>query len=334
MVATRFSLVCRARAAMFGFGNRDPISIHSTSMNSTLLRFSFLLLAAASAFAEERVLNVQGSAVVGQVFKVAEPFLKSELGLEIRLNTDGGSTAGFAAVGADVAQLGLLVRKLEASDRAQFPASAFDEAQIGWQVLVMGVAHNIWESGIHALTSMQMQRIYEGDIRNWKELGGPDEAIKFYNPKQGRGVWELFVEWLYKRQNAAPKGEKFETVVTYEDARDSVHFNASSITVLPPDFTNGKTVHALAIKQPDGSLLEPTIETLTAGKYPMARPLMVISGRRLAGDARRVVDFLLTPRGQAMVKSQGFVPIREAADSYKLPESAKPKDTAASEAAK
>ena len=66
----------------------------------------------------------------------------------------------------------------------------------------------------------------------------------------------------------------------------------------------------------------------------MARPLVVISGRRFAGEARKVVDFLLTPRGQAMVKSQGLVPIREAADSYKLPDAAKPPETADSKTAK
>jgi phosphate transport system substrate-binding protein len=322
-----------ATATNLGTHGSSNISIR-TSMKSTLLRFSLLLLAAVSAFGQERALVVQGSAVVGQVFKVAEPFLKSELGIEIRLNTEGGSSAGLGAVGGDVAQLGLMSRKLDAGDRALFPASAFDDVQIGWQVLVMGVAHNVWESGIHALSSKQMQGIYEGEIRNWKQIGGPDEAIKFYNPKQGRGVWELFAEWLYKRQGAAPKGEKFETVVRYEDARDAVEFNASSITVLPPNYADGKGVHALAIKEPDGSLLEPTNETLAAGKYPMAKPLVVISGRRFAGDARKVVDFLLTPRGQAMVKSQGLVPIREAADSYKLPDVAKPKETAASEPAK
>jgi phosphate transport system substrate-binding protein len=201
-------------------------------------------------------------------------------------------------------------------------------------VLVLGVAHDVWESGIRTMTKEQMVKIYEGDVRNWKQIGGPDQEIKYYNPKQGRGVWELFAEWLYTKQNLAPKGEKFETVVRYEDLRDSIEFNAGSITVLPPDYTNAKSVHALGIKEKDGSIIEPTSETLAAGKYPMARPLMVVSGRRFAGDARKVADFLLTPRGQAMVKSQGFVPIREAADSYKLPEDPKPKETAASETPK
>ena len=334
--------MCGARVANVHAGNRDkPWNARflqyslRTSMKSPLLQSSFLLLAAVCAFGQEqRALVVQGSALVGQVFKVAEPFLKSELGVEIRLSSEGGSTGGFVAVGSEAAQLGLLTRALEASDRAVFPARSFDQAQIGWHVLVPGVAHDVWESGIQTITKEQMVKIYEGDIRNWKQLGGPDEAIKFYNPKRGRGVWEMFAEWLYKTQNRAPLGEKFETVVTYEDGRNSVEFNAGSITLLPPNFTDGKSAHALGIKEPDGSILTPTIEALTADKYPMARPLMVISGRRFAGDARKVVDLLLTPRGQAMVKSQGFVPIREAADSYKLPDAAKPKETAASETAK
>jgi phosphate transport system substrate-binding protein len=305
-------------------------------MNSALFRFCLLLSFAISALGEEaeHVVNVQGSALVAQAFKVAEPFLKDELGIEIRVNSDGGSQGGFLAVGSEVAQLGMLTRKLEASDRAMFPACAFDEAQTGWQVLVPAVAHDVWQNGVHVLTREQMIGIYEGDVRNWKEIGGSDQAIKFYNPKRGRGVWELFAEWLYKRQSIAPFGEKFETVVRYEDARDSVEFNAGSITVLPPDFTDGKGVHALGIKEKDGSITEPTPPALSENKYPMARPLIVISGRRFAGDVKRVVDFLLTPRGQAMVKSQGLVPIGEAAASYKPAEAPKPKETVASDPAK
>src|ERR1044071_2145607 len=102
---------------MFSAGKHDTYLLR-TSMKSRLLRFSFVLFIAGSAFAEERVLNVQGSAVVGQVFKVAEPFLKKELGIEIHLITEGGSTGGFTAVGSEAAQLGLLTRKLDAGDRA------------------------------------------------------------------------------------------------------------------------------------------------------------------------------------------------------------------------
>jgi phosphate transport system substrate-binding protein len=268
-----------------------------------------LLLFTLAAAASAETLTFQGSPIVGQVLNAAALALKDDFGFDLQIATEGGTAGAFLAVGSETAQIGLSTRPIEASDRAQFPASTFDEAMIGWQLLVLGVANDVWESGVRALTREQMVGIYEGDIRNWKQLGGPDEAIKFYNPKRGRGVWELFATWLYNDQRLAPLGDKFETVVSYKDARDSVEFNQGSISVMPLSFADGKAVHALALKERDGTLRWPTRETLVAQKYPLSRPLFVVSGRRFAGNTKRLVDFLLSPRGQGYVESVHFQPV-------------------------
>ena len=295
-----------------------------------LLRKSLLLIAASAVVAHAEPITLQGSPLIAQVLKVAEPFVKEELGIEMRIGTEGGSMGGFLSVGSGTAKLGMVAKAIEPSEKAQFPACAFNEVQIGWQVLVIGVASDVWESGVHALTRDQMIKIYEGDIRNWKEVGGLDALIKFYNPKRGRGTWELLATWLYKDQRLAPLGDKFETVVRYEDARDSVEFNFSSISVMPPQMADGKSIHILGIKEPDGSITEATTAMLQSQKYPLAKPLMILSGRRYAGDSKRLVDFLKTPRGQSMVKSVGLVPVGEVAADFDP--AAKPKPAAAAAA--
>ncbi len=277
-----------------------------------LLRISSALLLASTILAQAQTITIHGTPLTAQVMKLAEPILKEEYGLEIRVGTEGGSSGGFLAVGSGTAQLGMTTKFLDSSDRAQFPACAFDEVQIGWQLLGIGVARNVWEGGVHSISRDQMVKVYEGDIRNWKELGGPDSLIKFYNPKRGRGTWELFATWLYKDQRLAPLGEKFETVVRYEDARDSVEFNVSSISVMPPQMADGNSIHILGLKEENGTIIGPTQATLASKKYPLAKPLMILSGRRFAGDSKRLVDFLVSPRGQALVKSVGFMPVGEA----------------------
>ena len=278
-----------------------------------LFRICLTVFIAAAGAVHAEIISVHGSPLTAQVMKLAEPILKEEFGLELRIATEGGAVGGYLAVGSETAQLGMTLKEIEPSERAHFPARAFDEVQIGWQVLGIGVARNVWDGGVRTLTREQMVKIYEGDIRNWKELGGPDAAIKFYNPKRGRGTWELLVTWLYKDQRLAPLGEQFETVVRYEDARDSVEFNESSISVMPPQMANGESIRILGIKEADGSSMDPSPAMLVSKKYPLAKPLMILAGRRLAGDPKRVVDFLLSPRGQAIVKSVGFVPVSETA---------------------
>ncbi len=281
-------------------------------------RIRFLLFTAFAVSAQAEPITMHGSALLAQVMKAADPFLKEELGIELRVGTEGGGNGGFLSVGSGTTQLGLTTKALDAADRAMFPACLFDEAQIGWQVLGIGVARDVWEAGVRALTRDQMVKIYEGDLRNWKEVGGPDEPIKFYNPKRGRGTWELFATWLYKDQRLAPLGESFETVVTYKDARDSVEFNVGSMSVMPPHMADGKSVHILGIKEPDGSITQSTQAMLASKKYPLAKPLIILSGRRFAGNSKRLVEFFLSPRGQAIVKSVGFAPVGEAAPASEI----------------
>ena len=288
------------------------------------LRIGILLITALAVSAQAVAISMHGSALLAQVMKAADPFLREELGLELRVGTEGGSNGGFLSVGTGTTQLGLTTKALDAADRAQFPACSFDEAQIGWQVLGMGVAKDVWDAGVHSLTRDQMVKIYEGDIRNWKEVGGADQPIKFYNPKRGRGTWELFATWLYKDQRLAPLGESFETVVLYEDARDSVWSNTGSISVMPPHMADGKSVYILGIKEPDGSITESTQAMLASKKYPLAKPLIILSGRRFAGDSKRLVDFFLSPRGQALVRSVGFAPVGEATPLSAIQPKAKP----------
>ncbi|MCK7535525.1 MAG: substrate-binding domain-containing protein [Marinilabiliales bacterium] len=39
------------------------------------------------------------------------------------------------------------------------------------------MSKEIYDAGVTALTKDQVKKIYSGETRNWKELGGPDEEI-------------------------------------------------------------------------------------------------------------------------------------------------------------
>lgn len=282
---------------------------NTPSPDMLIRSFVFFVLVLPAIGAE--TLTLQGSTIVAQIMSAVAPAVRDELGIDLQVHGEGGSSAGLVSVGAGVANLAMTVRPIEAADRAMFPAATFDEVQIGWQVLVPAVARDVWESGVRGLTKEQLLGIYEGNIQSWKQVGGTDTPIKFYNPKRGRGVWELFVTWLYKDQRLAQLGDRFETVVSYKDGRDSVEFNLGSLTLLPPSFINDKTVFALGLKQADGKVAYPVPTTLAAKEYPLARPLFLVAGRRLAGVPKSLVDFMLSPPGQDAIASLHFLPIKE-----------------------
>lgn len=276
---------------------------------------TYLGFAASISFADGAdVLRVQGSATAAQALAPAAPILREELGIDLKIATDAGSSQGIVAVGARTADLALSTRVLTGEDRAGFPEAHFEELQIGTQAVALAVAHDVWQAGVRALTKEQATAIYERQITNWKQLGGEDRPIKFYNPERGHGTWELFVTWLYGDIRRAPFG-KFETVPSATDARDSVEFNAGSMSVIPPKFIDGRGIFALGIKLPDGSILQATRTDLGTHKYPLMRPLMLIAGGKPTGATRKVIDFMLSARGQEFVGKAGFFPVSELSET-------------------
>ncbi len=62
---------------------------------------------------------------------------------------------------------------------------------------------------------------------------------------------------------------------------------------------------ALAI---DG--VEPTLENLKAGKFPLIRPLYKLTMGKPTGLVKDFLDFALSPEGQKIVAEEGFIPVK------------------------
>ncbi len=71
-------------------------------------------------------------------------------------------------------------------------------------VVTVVVARTVWESGVHALKREQILGFYENKTRSWKEVGGEDRPMIFFDPAHERGTWEIFAAWLYGDIQRAP----------------------------------------------------------------------------------------------------------------------------------
>jgi phosphate transport system substrate-binding protein len=267
-------------------------------------------LVAVGANAAEAV-KVHGSPVLGGPLTAAGFELQKD-GVELKVTTEGGSTNAVRALGFGLADMAMVTRRMRAEERADFPGTRFTETRIGVQTVAILVPRDVWNAGVRAISKEQLTAVYEGRIKNWKELGGEDRAIKFYNGERGRGVWEFFAYWLYDDIARAPLGSGFETVVNGEDARNSVAFNAGSMSMAAVSWVDGKSVFALAIKDDSGTPIEPTLENISSGKYPIARPaILIVAQNPLTGAKKRVIEFMLSKEGQAIVKKADLVPVSE-----------------------
>lgn len=254
---------------------------------------------------------MQGSPVVAHVMVAAAPVLRKQ-GIDIRVAVEGSSTIAASMLGTGQVEFALMMRQLTGEDRARFPEKELKEFQIGMQAVALIVPLDVWDSGVRVLTKAQIKGIYEGEITNWKQVGGADLPLKFFNSERGRGVWELFVTWLYEESRKAPLG-KFPITVDGEDARNTVQFNKGSLALAQINYIDGKNIFGLAIKEDSGEPVAPTVTNCVNASYPLMRPAMVVTGERPVGKKKKIIDFLLSEEGQTIVGQSDLIPLKDLA---------------------
>ena len=63
----------------------------------------------------------------------------------------------------------------------------------------------------------------------------------------------------------------------------------------------------MGIKGDDGQVIEPTSENIANHKYPMSRPLFILTNGQPKDEAKAFVDFMLSERGQSLVKKHDYL---------------------------
>ena len=265
-----------------------------------------LLLLVTPGMAGAAALKINGSTTVNLPVAEAAEILRAERRMDIQVDTQGGSSGGISALGDGLVQIGMSSKPLSESDRAKYPKVHLKPIHIGEDAVAIIVSKDVWDGGVRALTRQQARDIYEGRTTNWKQLGGPDRRIAFFNKEPGRGTWEVFVHWLYGDAKQAPQ-VSFPEVGGNEETRNKVASTRGALSQLSSSWADGKTVFALGLRLDDGAVVQPTAENIAAHKYPLSRPLFLLTNGEPAGDAKSFVDFLLGERGQALVRKHGYL---------------------------
>lgn len=259
-------------------------------------------------------LRINGSTTVNLPVAEAAEILRAEKNLQITVDTQGGSSGGISMLGDGQVEIGMSSKPVSDADRAKFPKVQFRETHIGEDAVALIVSKDVWDGGVHSLSKSQIRELYEGRATNWSQLGGPNRRVAFFNKEPGRGTWEVFTHWLYGDSKKAPS-VSFPEVGGNEETRNKVASTRGAISQLSASWADGKRVYALGLRLDSGDTLLPTAANIANHSYPMSRPLFVLTNGEPTGDARVLIDFLLSPRGQALVRKHGYLSL----DHLKMP---------------
>lgn len=266
--------------------------------------FMILAMAAMFGFSTNLVLAgkvvIKGSTTVLPIAqKVSEVYMKEHPNVKISIS-GGGSGNGIKALidgSTDIADSSRFIKQKEvklAVEKGRYPvpfAVAYD--------CIIPVVH---PSNPAANLSMdQLKAIYMGQVKNWKDVGGPDRKIVVVSRDTSSGTYEVWHKKVMKKERVYPGAllQASNGAVVQVVAK-----NKNAIGYIGLGYLDS-SVKALSVNKIVGSE-----ETTLNGTYPISRPLYMFTAGWPKGDTVKFINFVLHPqKGQKYVADAGYVPL-------------------------
>ncbi|MDD7380066.1 MAG: phosphate ABC transporter substrate-binding protein [Succiniclasticum sp.] len=222
---------------------------------------------------------------------LGEAFQKDNPGITFTYNPTG-SGSGITAVANDRCDIGLSSRKLKDKEKE----SGLVETVLAYDGIAMVVHPN---SPVSDLKVEDIAKIYKGEIKNWKELGGKDSEIVCIGREAGSGTRDGF-ESITKtkdkckyRQELTSTGDVIATVASNPNAIGYASLSAVK-----------KTVKAVTVNG-----VQPSEKTVKDGSYVVQRPFVLVTkkDKKLSQPAQLFFDYATSEKVRDLISKAGVV---------------------------
>lgn len=238
-------------------------------------------------------LMISGSVAVSRfVALLVVPFIETHPHVKIATE-GGGSFAGLVALNNGGIDLAMMSRDLN-----------FEEFNLDLRsnlIGIEGIAIVVHPSmNIAGITLEQLSDIFEGDINNWKQLGGPNQKINIHSRNEGSST-RAFVEDMILQ------GAKFSRDAKVSDSAAGLS-NAIAEDPYGIGFLTNKNlsdkVKAVAING-----VEISDKTLLLKLYPLCRDMFLVHKNSASPTAKEFVRFSLSATGQEIFIKHGLTQV-------------------------
>lgn len=270
--------------------------------------FSLLLMLITSA-AHAEDMEIHGSNTIGATLApmLIRGFLESRGGdpHQILVAAHGSST-GFKALEAKKADIWAASRPVKAAEIQQMAEQAdLNSIESEHVIAIDGLAVLVHPANpVSQLSIDTLARIFSGEITNWSEVGGFNQAIKLYARDDRSGTWDTFKSLVLSEQHPLhPSAKRYES---NDQLSDDVSADPGGIGF--SGLASVRNSKVLAIADGQAPALKPSQLTVASEDYPLSRRLfMYTPGKRTTPLAKDFIEFVLSAEGQAIVTESGFV---------------------------
>lgn len=168
------------------------------------------------------------------------------------------------------------------------------------------------DNPVDSLTMEQVQKIYTGEITNWKQVGGADMDIVPFQRNAEAGSQTMFEKlvmadlplmepptyWVSDSMSGL-----LEAVRSYDNSPAAIGY---TVYYYANDMKMAKGLKVLSI---DG--VAPSARAIREGDYPFLNPYFVAirSDAPEGSSTRALYDWVLGPEGQTLAAAEGYVPV-------------------------
>ena len=236
-------------------------------------------------------LSVIGSTTVTPVMSaIAENYKDAHL--EVGGN---GSSQGVNDTLSGAADIGMISRDLTQNE--------INQGLVGYEIGKDAVAIIVdKDAGINSLSIEQLHQIYSGAVTNWSQVGGNDLQINPIVREAGSGTRDCFDSIVDLKDvdmtGFASTNANGTMVTTVEATTGAIgYIGLGYISEIDTDVVCEVSV--------DGVLA--SAETALDGTYKLVRGLFLITMGEASGDAKAVIDYVLSDEGQQYVVNAGYI---------------------------
>ncbi len=150
------------------------------------------------------------------------------------------------------------------------------------------------------ISSADLKGIYTGDIKNWSEVGGQNQAIVVVSRDTASGTFEAFntlaLQGAKVRSDSLMQASNQAVLTTVAQTPNAIGYVGVGYV---SDAVNLVTVNGIT----------PNADTVLTMAYPISRPLYMYTNGEPTGAVKQYLDFVKSAEGQEIAEEQGFVSI-------------------------
>lgn len=165
---------------------------------------------------------------------------------------------------------------------------------------------------VGSLSEQQVQDIFSGKITRWSQIGGSDQSIQIWQRPEDSGSQTIMQAVVMKGKKMLPLEKSTEIsvmagvihkVAAYQNTQNSIGYTFRYYATQ----VNKNLLKDIKLLAVNG--ITPSSENIRNGTYPYIVDAYMVTRDKSTPQAKKFVDWFLTPQGQQLVQDVGYVPL-------------------------